>query len=168
MEPAMVVCAGIATATLALGIVGSLPGAARRLGAIDIPIPLRPVAVALVMVSVIAAPIRPKPASATVAPPIVRLADAADVGDVVPATPSPTATHQTPVQPDRPGTPYIVKPGDCLWRIAKEILSARRGAEPPSVEIARFWPAIYEANRSLIGDNPNLIHPGQSLQIPKA
>ena len=163
----MALCAGIAIVTLTLGAAGSLPAAARRLGAVDIPIPIRPIAAVLVMVSVIAAPIRPKAASATVAPPIVRLADAADVGGVEPATPSSAATHQTADQPDRPDTPYIVKPGDCLWRIAREILSARGGTEPSSAEIARFWLAIYEANRSLIGDDPNLIHPGQPLQIPE-
>jgi len=162
----MALCAGIAIVTLTLGAAGSLPTAARRLGAVNIPIPIRPIAAVLVTVSVIAAPIRPKAASATVAPPIVRLADA-DAGNVEPATPSSTATHQMAVQPDRPDTPYIVKPGDCLWRIAREILSARGGSEPSSVEIARFWPAIYEANRSLIGDDPNLIHPGQPLQIPE-
>ena len=163
----MALCAGIAIVTLTLGAIGSLPAAARRLGAVSIPIPIRPIAAALVAVSVIAAPIRPRAASATVAPPIVRLADAADVGDTAPAPTSSAATHQTAVQPDRPDTPYIVKAGDCLWRIARETLSARGDTEPSSIEIARFWPVIYEANRSLIGDDPNLIHPGQPLQIPE-
>ena len=29
------------------------------------------------------------------------------------------------------------------------------------------WMAIYEANKDLMGDNPTLIHPGQTLKIPK-
>jgi nucleoid-associated protein YgaU len=29
------------------------------------------------------------------------------------------------------------------------------------------WMAIYEANKELIGDNPRLIQPGQTLKIPK-
>ncbi len=29
------------------------------------------------------------------------------------------------------------------------------------------WMAIYEANREVIGENPNLIKPGQVLKIPK-
>lgn len=163
----MALCAGIAIVTLTLGAAGSLPAAARRLGAVDIPIPIRPIAAVLVMVSVIAAPIRPKAASATVAPPIVRLADTTDAGDIAPAPPPSVPTYQMAVQPGQPNTPYIVKPGDCLWRIAREILSGRGDTEPSSVEIAHFWPAIYEANRSLIGDDPNLIHPGQPLQIPE-
>jgi len=30
------------------------------------------------------------------------------------------------------------------------------------------WHAIYEANKDLIGDNPDVIHPGQELVIPAA
>ena len=29
------------------------------------------------------------------------------------------------------------------------------------------WMAIYEANKDVIGDNPNLIKPGQVFKIPK-
>ena len=32
---------------------------------------------------------------------------------------------------------------------------------------AKKWPRIYEANKSLIGDNPDLIQPGQNLVIPQ-
>lgn len=28
------------------------------------------------------------------------------------------------------------------------------------------WPALYEANRPVIGDNPAVLHPGQQLLIP--
>ena len=41
------------------------------------------------------------------------------------------------------------------------------GVDPSNAEIARFWPAIYEANRGTIGENPNLIFPGQRLVIPE-
>jgi nucleoid-associated protein YgaU len=50
---------------------------------------------------------------------------------------------------------YVVEPGDSLSKIAKELLGD-----------AKRWPEIYEANKALIGDNPNLIHPGQKLVIP--
>jgi len=49
---------------------------------------------------------------------------------------------------------YVVKSGDSLSKIAKEVLGD-----------AKRWPEIYEANKALIGDNPNLIHPGQKLVI---
>ena len=151
----MAMCAGIATVTLTLGAIGSLPGAARRLGAVEIPIPVRPIAAILVMASVVVAPMRPRPAAATVAPPIVRLAEAAEVDRE--AQPSPSrAPSPTPVPPGRTATVHIVEPGDCLWRIARDVL-----------DIAAFWPAIYETNRAVIGHNPNLSHPGQPLEIPE-
>ncbi|MFV9673546.1 MAG: LysM peptidoglycan-binding domain-containing protein, partial [Acidimicrobiia bacterium] len=62
---------------------------------------------------------------------------------------------------------YTVEPGDSLWRIAALVLRSGGAGEPSSAEIARFWPAIYEANRTLVGDNPNLIFPGQRLLIPE-
>ena len=30
------------------------------------------------------------------------------------------------------------------------------------------WPEIYDKNRSVIGDNPDLIKPGQVLTIPES
>lgn len=51
---------------------------------------------------------------------------------------------------------YVVKSGDSLSKIAKELLGN-----------ASRWPEIYELNKGLIGDNPNLIHPGQELKLPK-
>jgi nucleoid-associated protein YgaU len=50
---------------------------------------------------------------------------------------------------------YVVQSGDSLSKIAKELLGD-----------AKRWPEIYEANKALVGDNPNLIHPGQKLIIP--
>ena len=49
---------------------------------------------------------------------------------------------------------YVVKSGDSLSKIAKALYGD-----------AKRWPEIYEANKALIGDNPNLIHPGQKLII---
>ena len=50
---------------------------------------------------------------------------------------------------------YTVVKGDSLWKIAK----AHYGN-------GNQWRKIYEANRVTIGDNPDLIHPGQTLTIP--
>ncbi len=54
-----------------------------------------------------------------------------------------------------PGTNYTVRAGDSLWAIAVQAYG--NGAQ---------WPRIYDANKQLIGNNPNLIHPGQVLHIP--
>ena len=51
------------------------------------------------------------------------------------------------------GTSYTVKSGDSLSAIGKHHGVA--------------WRDIHEANRDVIGDNPDLIKPGQKLRIPK-
>lgn len=50
---------------------------------------------------------------------------------------------------------YTVVKGDCLWNIAKKFYG--NGSK---------YPVIYNANRSVVGGNPNLIYPGQVLTIP--
>lgn len=51
---------------------------------------------------------------------------------------------------------YIVKKGDCLWNIARKFYG--KGAK---------YTIIYNANKKVIGSNPNKIYPGQVLKIPK-
>ncbi|MFJ9821097.1 transglycosylase SLT domain-containing protein [Streptomyces sp. NPDC101151] len=50
-------------------------------------------------------------------------------------------------------TTYVVVAGDSLWAIADR--HALRGG----------WKRLYEDNRTLIGDNPSLIHPGAKLTL---
>jgi len=50
---------------------------------------------------------------------------------------------------------YTVKPGDTLSKIAKEFYGD-----------ARKYSIIFEANRDILKD-PNIIHPGQKLRMPK-
>ena len=64
-----------------------------------------------------------------------------------PATSAPSVTT---------GRTYLVVSGDSLSKIAKREYGD-----------AQQWPRIYEANRTLIKD-PDLIYPGQQLQIPEA
>jgi LysM repeat protein len=51
----------------------------------------------------------------------------------------------------------VVEPGDTLSGIAEEELGN-----------ADRWHNLYEENRDLIGPNPDLIHPGQVIQLPAA
>ena len=53
------------------------------------------------------------------------------------------------------GDLYTVVQGDCLWNIAK----ARYGSGIDYIK-------IYEANRDVIGDNPDLIYPGTVFVLP--
>lgn len=55
-------------------------------------------------------------------------------------------------KPPRPKT-YTVKPGDTLSGIAARL------------DYPGGWQALYAKNRGVIGDNPNLIRPGEVLQL---
>jgi nucleoid-associated protein YgaU len=55
-----------------------------------------------------------------------------------------------------------VRRGDSLWSIAARHL----GAGATDAEIAVAWPAWHALNADLIGDDPDLIHPGLRLRVP--
>jgi len=59
--------------------------------------------------------------------------------------------------------PVVVQRGDSLWAIAARHL----GRDASDHEIARAWPAWYEANRRVIGDDPDVLRPGQLLRPPE-
>jgi hypothetical protein len=54
--------------------------------------------------------------------------------------------------------------GDTLWDIAAQAM----GPGASDVDIAMQWPRWYEANRAIIGQNPDVLLPGQILQPPSA
>lgn len=58
------------------------------------------------------------------------------------ATPSPAAALGL-------GTVHTVRPGDTLWGIAP----------------GHAWHALYERNHAVVGQNPDLIYPGQQLKL---
>jgi nucleoid-associated protein YgaU len=55
-----------------------------------------------------------------------------------------------------------VQPGDSLWSITRRAL----GPGATEERIAQTWPAWWSANRSVVGDDPGLIHPGDRLTAP--
>lgn len=69
------------------------------------------------------------------------------------AAPAP-APAAAPAPP--PTTTYTVQSGNTLWGIAAHFYG--NGVD---------WPTIYNANKGVIGSNPNLIYRGQVLTIPK-
>jgi LysM repeat protein len=54
-------------------------------------------------------------------------------------------------------TPYTVVKGDNLWDIARKHLGD-----------GTRWHEVYELNKTVVGDNPRLIFPGQNLALPKS
>jgi LysM domain len=57
---------------------------------------------------------------------------------------------------------HTVEAGDTLWDIASAHLVP---AERSAATIHRYWQRIYRANRSVIGADPDLIHPGTRLGV---
>lgn len=53
----------------------------------------------------------------------------------------------------RPPHEYTVQPGDNLWAIAD------------AQEIPGGWTGLYETNKGLLGSDPDLILPGQNLDL---
>jgi hypothetical protein len=60
------------------------------------------------------------------------------------------------------GRPVVVHRGDTLWQIVQRWL----GPGATEAEVSSAWPQWYAANRTVIGDNPALIQPGQLLHAP--
>ncbi|MFC9330911.1 transglycosylase family protein [Kitasatospora sp. NPDC057015] len=76
----------------------------------------------------------------------------------VPAAPAPAAAPAAVTPAAAPGTgrDYTVQPGDTLGAIA--------GAQG----VAGGWNALYDGNRAVVGTDPDLILPGQVLDLGRA
>ena len=84
--------------------------------------------------------------------------------------------HRRPDRPgrreiDRPrpgtterGTRLVVRPGDSLWTLTAGLLP--RGASVDLIDDG--WRLLYRANRSVVGSDPDLLRPGQSLVVDPA
>lgn len=108
--------------------------------------------------SVPPAPRKPPPPPAINAPPQPPAAPR-------PQQPQPQRQPPRPAPPG-PGVPwviYVVGTGDTMWGITDWALGSRSTPD----RIAASWAQIWSANRSVIGDNPNLIFPGQRFRVPR-
>ncbi|MCT9624470.1 hypothetical protein HWD94_04945 [Pseudarthrobacter equi] len=70
------------------------------------------------------------------------------------ATPVGGSVHTT-------GTVAVLA-GDTLW----DIVRGQLGSNASDIDVALEWPRWYEANRAVIGQNPDVLLPGQVLQPP--
>jgi nucleoid-associated protein YgaU len=65
-------------------------------------------------------------------------------------------------KPPECGENYVVDEGDSLWTIASDALDTRSASV-----VARYWPVVYRSNDEVIGENPNLIIPKETLRLPE-
>jgi hypothetical protein len=111
-------------------------------------------------------------------PPILRDLGSADA----PTEPMPPLLHDLgPVDHERVRRPlaphaeldaqpagddvWVVERGDHLWGVAETTL-AERGEKTTDAAVARYWRDVIALNRTAIGSDPDLIHPGLVLRLP--
>jgi phage protein D len=84
--------------------------------------------------------------------------DSLKVGLVPHVAPTPVKTNsgKEPVAKTASATTYTVTDSDTLWGLAVKFYGD-----------GNKYPIIYDANKNIIGGNPNVIVPGQVLTIPK-
>ena len=87
-----------------------------------------------------------------------------------PADPVPAG--QAPAAPDDPvpagGSAWTVRPGECFWSVADQVLRRTWGRAATEAEIVPYWNRLIAANRAALPDpaNPDLVYPGQTFTLP--
>ncbi len=76
-----------------------------------------------------------------------------------PTLPSPVSVSQTGGQ--LLGNVHVVQPGETLWSIVRDHYAPATDAQVANVVLD-----LWSANSSTIGSNPDLIYPGQRLELP--
>lgn len=94
----------------------------------------------------------PSPGGATASSPSGQPSAEASSASATESAGAPTASGET----------VTVHAGDSLWRIAADAL----GPDATATEVDNAWRAWYFVNREVIGDDPDVILPGQSLLAP--
>jgi nucleoid-associated protein YgaU len=77
------------------------------------------------------------------------------IGQSVSPSPSQLPSPQVAASPSPTTSEYVIQPGDTLRSIAQDVYGD-----------ANQWPRIYDANRELIGDDPDALQTGTRLRIP--
>ncbi|MGY1670184.1 hypothetical protein [Geodermatophilus sp. SYSU D00710] len=170
----------VLTALSALpGLAGAVAGAVLRH---LLPASARRAAALALGVGLVAAPALTGCTTTVSAPPVAPAAavQAATVPDWPPASSAPAAASgpaPAAAVPDWPAAAvpdwpapapgdHVVLRGECLWSIAEADLRARTGREPTDAEVAGAVHGWWRANAAVIGDDPDLLLPGQVLRPP--
>lgn len=87
----------------------------------------------------------------------------AEVDTEAPDVGAPGQPREAPASDERE-----VRPGESLWHIAADVLTAHLGREAAESEVADYWLALQAANRDRLAvpDEPDLIFPGQRFLLP--
>lgn len=96
-------------------------------------------------------------------------APAAPTGPSV-ADPAPAATPPPAIGPLATSGPreVVVRPGDSFWRLAEHHEAERLGRQPTEDEVGACWQDVVASNRHrlVVPEDPDLIFPGQVMQLP--
>ncbi len=167
MDPASQLAGTVAAAGAAYLVAGLVLDGVRWVTRTSLPgLPsLRPLFAAIALLAMLG---RIGPAAATTPPPAQRLGNGG-AGPAVDAGPLVTIDAAAVGQPPAAGVPapggtYTVQTGDSLWSVARRAL----GDGARIADVASYWPLVYSANAAVIGSDPDLIHPGQELELPEA
>jgi LysM repeat protein len=68
-----------------------------------------------------------------------------------------------PAPAPAPAHSVVVHRGDTLWSLARREL----GSRADNAAVTGRWHAIYTLNRGVVGADPDVIHPGQQLRLPR-
>lgn len=162
----------VSTALYVLASLTRMPALIRGASALTLP-SLRRIVDGVVAAAIVVAPTSlafgVSPAAAQPAPPPAHAyspSPAGDVGRGYTPTPAGGTTAVTP------GPTRVVQPGDSLWTIAADHLASSRGVAVDGLreaDIAQHWRWLVELNASaLASGDPDVIYPGESVQLPSA
>ena len=77
-----------------------------------------------------------------------------DIRDILEETEKEAGDENETVEDETDGDVYLIRRGDCLWKIAEKLLGD-----------GTRWKELYERNRDVIGDDPGTILPGDKLTV---
>ena len=136
--------------------------------------PLRRVLVATMTVGIGTASVGPVAAGAAPPPAAVVSAQGWTTTTTAPPADSLTMRELPPDEalPPAPEPPpertWTVRPGECFWSIAEDVLAASLGRRPSLAEVVPYWRRLVDTNRTALADrdNADLVFPGQTFSVP--
>ncbi|HYX44660.1 MAG TPA: hypothetical protein VE760_06415 [Acidimicrobiales bacterium] len=120
----------------------------------------------------VAAGAAPRPAAMATAPGSTTATTGAPAGaltmrELPPPGEAPAAQFDPAVEPP-PQRAWTVRPGECFWSIAEDVLASTLGRRPSVAEVVPYWRRLVDANRTALADpeNADLVFPGQVFTVP--